>query len=553
MRTLLLLVFYFYTVPLVFSQTEKDVFHMQQCAKWHFNFDSLQHYGNLLIQSDHPKAEAEGFYALGYSHQKNMSNDSALFYYNKANEFAEQLENYKFRSRIIKNQAVASAQAGYSERALRYVDTLYFLGVERQDTLLIALSENQRGVICKELGRLQEAVEANTRASNFYQSLNHPNLVNSLTNLALVYVEMDLDSMALRYFKKAYQSALEFKTQRLIDRAAGNLGNFYRNTDALDSALVYFNIQLSDTAQMPLREKTILFQNLAELNIQLNDLPKAKGLISKLEEVISGKLSVRREVEFYHLKMKYALAQEDWNTALTYADTSMVVLKEKGFALRMLPILSTKAMMHEKLGDYKAAVQTLKVYNSLKDSLNSANKIEAVEKIVAEYELNEKEDELKKLLLDNDQTDDYLKIAIFSVIAVLVISGAIFYQRIKLQNAGSFEDKESHTQNKNYYIQLNSGVKLLADEVVYVKSDGHYLDYHLLEDEKPVLDRDTISGRSEELENHGFLRIHRSHLVNEKHVKKVLKYEVELSNKLTLPISKRHRERLVEIGHPLFA
>lgn len=545
----------FFATAAVFSQTEKDKFYMQQCSKWHYNFDSLQYYGRLLIGSDHPKAVSEGFYALGYSFQKSMANDSALYYYQKAALQAHEFNDYQFVSRIIKNQAVSAGQKGDTELALKFTTQLETLGRENQDTLLLALSDNQRGIFYKDWGQYQNSVEANTRAAKIYKELNHPNLVNSYTNLALVYAEMDLDSFAHQFFNKAYRAALKYNIPRLINRAAGNLGNFYRNSNQLDSALHYFNIQLRDTARLPLRVRTILFQNLAEIKIKTGELEKANELIALLRRSISDKASVRRRIEYYQVKMRYQIALENWSEAMLFADSSLAELKQQQFYTKMLPTLSSKAMLHEKLGNYELALETLKSYNTLKDSLTLTTNVEAVEKVVAEYELNEKEEVLQMLLLEKEETSDYLKLSIFTMFVILFLGGAVIYL-FKKNSKGGHSPATAPSQlqdgSENYYIQLNSGVKLLAHEVVYIKSDGHYLDYFLLQDEKPVLDRDTISSRSEELQNNGFLRIHRSHLVNEKHVRKVLKHEVELVNKLTLPISRMHRERLIENGHPLF-
>jgi len=52
------------------------------------------------------------------------------------------------------------------------------------------------------------------------------------------------------------------------------------------------------------------------------------------------------------------------------------------------------------------------------------------------------------------------------------------------------------------------------------------------------------------LSNHGFFRVHRSHLVNLQHIKRFEKQEggyVVMSNGEKIPVSSRARERLLEL------
>lgn len=540
------------------AQSEKDQFYMQQCSKWHFNKDSLQHYGNLLIQSDNQKAIAEGYYALGYAQQKIMANDSALFYYDKADLLAKQINDYRFRSRIIKNQSIAAGKVGNVDLAFRFLDLLEQLGVDHQDSLLIALSFNQRGVYYKELGRLEEAAKVHTEGARLYQQLNNVNVINSYTNLALVYVELGVDSLAHFYFQKAYKVAQEKEVDRLHFRATGNLGNYHRVAGNADSALHYFSIQLRDTAKIPLQAKMILYQNLAELSIENGILERASILLKKLEKALEGKRSTKRFIEFYNVSMRYEMALKNWERALAFADSSLALNKELGYASKTLPVLQSRASLLEKLGRYDEALTSLKEYAAVKDSIVAATKVEAIEKVAAKFHLNEKEQELRKALLDKEATSDYLNIALFSILGIVFLAGAVFLQFKQPKKTKKKEEappEEPVKKSKSYsklYIQLNSGAKVLKDEVVYIKSEGHYLNYFFSNEVRPELDRDTMVSRAEELASKGFVRVHRSYLVNEQHVVKVKSSEVLMSNRDQVPLSRSYREQLIAQRHPLF-
>ena len=99
--------------------------------------------------------------------------------------------------------------------------------------------------------------------------------------------------------------------------------------------------------------------------------------------------------------------------------------------------------------------------------------------------------------------------------------------------------------------QLREGprvVRVPLEEIVAVTSARNYVEFHLQGGRKPLV-RDTLAKVEEELAAAGFLRTHRSWLVNPAHVRAITPatagdFRLELDGGVTAPLSRRFREAL---------
>lgn len=96
---------------------------------------------------------------------------------------------------------------------------------------------------------------------------------------------------------------------------------------------------------------------------------------------------------------------------------------------------------------------------------------------------------------------------------------------------------------QNYITVSHAGltIKIPLNEVVYFKAEMKYIT--IVTENKEYLLNDTLSNL--ELKFGGFLRVHRSFLVNERYIKKVLNKESHwqaiLTNGVNIPISRRYK------------
>ena len=95
----------------------------------------------------------------------------------------------------------------------------------------------------------------------------------------------------------------------------------------------------------------------------------------------------------------------------------------------------------------------------------------------------------------------------------------------------------------------NGLVVVHLDDILYCNSDKNYTEVFVRGERKPYVISKPLSDFDAFLGEQGFTRIHQSHLVNRKHIKRYVKGEggeVVMSDGANLPVSRRQKAELIE-------
>ena len=94
------------------------------------------------------------------------------------------------------------------------------------------------------------------------------------------------------------------------------------------------------------------------------------------------------------------------------------------------------------------------------------------------------------------------------------------------------------------------GIELVPwDEIIYCKSDSNYCQL-VLTDSRKIVASKTLRHFGEILPDNLFVRIHKSYLINTKHIKKYLRHnggELLMINNDVLPVSRNHRDEILKL------
>ncbi len=108
-------------------------------------------------------------------------------------------------------------------------------------------------------------------------------------------------------------------------------------------------------------------------------------------------------------------------------------------------------------------------------------------------------------------------------------------------------------KNENFRkiaLSTSEGIHLFEiSEIIRCESQDNYTKFYF-KNHKPILISKTLKEYEEMLEDHGFERIHQSHLINLNEMKSYYKKDggfVVMSDESKLPVSQRKKERLQEI------
>lgn len=121
--------------------------------------------------------------------------------------------------------------------------------------------------------------------------------------------------------------------------------------------------------------------------------------------------------------------------------------------------------------------------------------------------------------------------------------------RVLLENM-----KESTTQStKRIVLSTAEGMHVIdIRDIIRCESDDYYTRF-FLKDRKPIMVSKTLKEHEELLSEFGFLRPHKSHLVNIRYIKSFIKTDggyILLQDGTTIPVSRRKREKTIqELSH----
>lgn len=532
-----------YSVGHVNAQDKTIELYIEKCKRNFRNSDSLFYYSNLLIQKNEPKAKVEGYYSKGYAFKNNMQLDSALFYFDKAATFVDD-SDYSYLIRIMRLSLVTAAQAADYKRAFQYSDKMKKLAIEKDDSLTYATAINHEGIIFKNKGNLNAAIERYVLAGKIQKSNNFPKLPYTYTNIAIAYTELKQDSLSLIWFHKAYESALNVNDSTIIIRSISNLGNYYKQNNNVDLSLYYFNKLLENDKIMRIDDRSFLYQNLADLHNKKNDYEKALFFYKMAEPMVKEGQNLRRKIELLSVLFQMEKKRNNSTEVLAIADTLIELIKKANIPKKFLPVYLEKAKIFKEQGEYEKAVIAFDKYNKLNDSLQRLQDAETIQRVVSEFDLIEKDLELKSVTA-NKQIKYITTVVIISLLVFLIIFYYVFlYKKNKLEN----KNQEIETKQ----VVLKTKEILNCDDIIYIKSDGPYLEYFILSKDEPTIERNTLKAALDLLKENGFIQVHRSYVINQSKVKSIYANSIFLENNMEVPLSRSFKQKLKEEQHPFF-
>lgn len=106
-----------------------------------------------------------------------------------------------------------------------------------------------------------------------------------------------------------------------------------------------------------------------------------------------------------------------------------------------------------------------------------------------------------------------------------------FFDLLQVSNSFEFMVKSGYE-----YQRVNSA------ELSFIKSDMDYTELHIAD--RVILSKESLNHWEDKLENQGFIRAHRSYLVNISHISDLQSSQIRLNNAQIIPLGRAYKEKL---------
>lgn len=567
-------------------------------------FISLQSFGQTpeferlrsdILEATSEKSQLEGLINYGITISR-YSADSVQFY-------SDSISSSEFE-----NQALAEAGKVFFQALQFYTNNQldsavgYFELAEAQLAILDVPNLHYRcrnflGINYTRLREHEQAAELFLETIKLVEESGHESshAKAAHANLINVYRRINDFASAIYHTDRLIEYSDEGEMNRGTAFALMNMGQMLSDLKYYERAIDSYNLIDFNylTGSMPvavLKNKAFSFYKLNSYDSALSNYEKAfsyfgPGINPDLE--LGGRIVV---AEIY-------LAQKQTNEAWTNLERADQLIEERTPTAALVQLANVKMDYFTKIGESNKAIEIgIEVESMLNEmgrlnlSQNTFLKLSELYKNKGQTELALKYSQLYNDLniatrdLERNKRIEQARLKLTSLEASREIEeaeeSALFYQRISLQqlaitiisivlailifrfykkersekglkeveveqlNSQLEELNKKQQSPSNQFITLKSKAVLSTDKILYIQSDGPYLEFFLTNKERPEVDRNTLKSLLTELPPDHFIQVHRSYIVNINFIKSIYSNRLILKNDVELNISRSFKEKV---------
>lgn len=524
------------------------------------NSDSLKAIGNQTLvhakKEDLALGKMEAYFMLGYSSYLKGDFKEAINAFEKGLEKAPQdPETYPTAYRLLKNKAIAYVRLGKPDSAQVIFKHVVDLTKERNDAKNHAKALSDYAIGIKNKGDYSQALDIYARTMEIWDSLGVDRYKTSLLlNIGLAQNNLKQTDRSIQTYHEGLALAKKFKVDRDIYRFYNNLAVNYTNKKQYDSSLyysrksaVYYKKNNSGASE------ALAYQNMGKAFMLLAQQDSASYYYTKAETSYKNTGAKARLGELYFLRSSNNHKQEDYQAALKYSDSAITIFKDLTLVANLKDSYDQRALILEATGDFKTANKYIKAAKKLEDEAYKTENVEKLNEIITKYQVEKKDAQIEDL---NTQKSIYKStsflVGVISLVLLFIV--IIFWLRNKkskkelevLREELKNYNAATAAENAPTLLHLKSKAVLNTKELLYVKSDGHYLEFYTQNNAKPEIDRHTLKEMSERLATEGFAQIHKSYLVNLDYIRIINSTKLMLEDGTWLPLSRTYKPKLKE-------
>lgn len=323
----------------------------------------------------------------------------------------------------------------------------------------IATNLNILGTVEINKGNYIQAVNYLFEGLDINKKLNHQeDISTNLNNIGEVYRLQENYPEAIKYYNQALAINEKIGYKEGVAIVLNNLGEIYKEEGVYDKALEYLFKSLKICEEIKNESRAALrLNNIGEVYfLQGKDIEALKFFFDgiKLSSKFNNRLHLTRE--FNNVANTY-LHTKDFPKALEYADKSLEAAKKINAKKEIAIALKTITNIYKKIQDYAKALTYYELFVRYQDSLSNEEVTKKVKEIQFNYEMNQKEKEIRLLeaeknLEKQNASTRLLYNVLFGVcvLFLLILAGGLYQKnKFKFRANALLKEKNDITESQN--------------------------------------------------------------------------------------------------------
>jgi serine phosphatase RsbU (regulator of sigma subunit)/Tfp pilus assembly protein PilF len=460
---------------------------------------------------------------------KNSIPDTALSYYHKALELAENINAKEFIAQSLIIIGVNLNMTGLTEKATDYLERALKISEEINNKEKISTCNLNLGIIYHDKGSYDTAIEyylkslETSKEVNFKKGISRSynnlgrayfdqgsyeksidsylkslkiledlgdkrNISACYNNIALVHMDQGSYDKAIEYLRKALAINEELGNKRAMSISYLNMANIYNKQMSFDQAIESYNMALKIFEDLDdTRGISECCHNLGETYQQKGSNEMAVKYFLKAldiyEKTGDKKGIATLDVNLAKLNISLAGSMEIsksqrlkyLNQAVVYGNKSFEYASE----MRLLPTTRDAASIlmtaYNLLGNYKKALENAGIIITTQDSMFKEDKTRAIQEMSARYETEKKQQQIelqKSQLIAKDATIRQQKtfrnalIGGLGAFVLVIVVITYAYKQKRKDNKKILEQNERILTANEELKQLNETANRQKDEII---------------------------------------------------------------------------------------
>lgn len=523
--------------------------------------DSISAFGDrILVKSkptNHLRGMIKGYLLKGISYYIRGDMDKSIVYNDSALAFKKEgmIHEYDNTIQVYINKATAFGRRGTGDSAKANFELVRDIALKNKDYVNVAIAYNSLGIGAKNDANYKEAIALYKKSFHIWDSLKKEDKKPSiLMNIGIAQSNLEDHVQANHSFKEALRLAIKSNNVRDEYRMYNNLAVNLSHLKKYDSARYYLKkIVPYYKEKKHFRGEYLAYQNIGRSFLNEKNIDSTSHYLSKALEGFKKLKLEKGKCEVYMLLGENKINDNSYLEGITYLDSSATIAKKLKLDNKLRGIYSGLANAYEKLEDYKSSNIYLKKAEELEDIAYQTENAKNLNEILTKQQVHRKNEAIETLSGDKA----FYKSTFFSVLVVTFGLCILLFFFIKSNNTSKKElsllREELDEYNKEVpatpstLLHLKSKAVIKTDTLMYIKSDGHYLEFFSKDSNKPEIDRDTLKSYIEQLQSQGFAQIHKSYIVNLHYIRIINSTKIMLENGIWLPLSRTYKPKLKEI------
>lgn len=525
-----------------------------------FSSDSIQFYADSISSTEFENAaliEAGSVFFKALQFYTNNQLDSAVGYFELAESQLATLDvpnlHYKCRNFLGINY---TRLREHEQAAELFLETIEMVEEEGHESSHAKAAHANLINVYRKINDFASAIYHTDRLIEF----SNGEEMNRGTAFALMNMGQMLSD--LKYYDRAIDSYnlidFEYLTGSMPVAVLKNKGFSFYKLESYDSALANYEKAFSFTGpgvnpDLELGGRIIV----AEIYLAQNKINEAWTNIERANELIQERTPPPALIQLANVKMDYYIKTDEADKAIQIGNGVELMLNEMGKMNHSQNTFLKLSEIYDNKGQTELALKYSQLYNDLNIAVRDRDRDERIEQArlkLASLEANRETEQAEESALFYQRISlQQLAITVISIILAFVIYR--FYKKERSEKglkAAEVEQLNEQLEELNkkqqsassQFVTLKSKAVLKTDKIIYIQSDGPYVEFFITDKERPEVDRNTLKNLLTELPNDHFIQVHRSYIVNVNYIKSIYSNKLILKNDVELSISRSYKNKV---------